>query len=321
MTAKRMMAACLAAVVLSSALAWGQGATPPAAPKADPNTATAMLMVSHDSRGRGTNFADTPEAITVLLTRGRIPRKLYNEMQIYKQGPNAHEEFLAYLANNLRIEILSHSDRMTMVRLSLKSDDPAKAADILNRTLDAFKEVVEEYRTTRVDRATRVLAERAQDVERRLAEFMRSLQALEQERAALLVDDPGTIRARYQQILADIETYRRREAAAKVLIAKLEPLKKSPGVELEIARAQAEQETAAAELEGLEKRRAAELEAAKTFAQDLHRRDQLQNQLDALTAVRNDIQRAAEQIKTDFEMGEVGIEVLQKAELPAAPAR
>lgn len=318
-----MTLACLAAasVFPGAAFAWGQATTPSVAPKADPNTAVAVLIVRHDPQSFGGNFADSSQAVTALLASRRIARKIGNDMKVYNDGPNAFEEFMQFLPNNLRVETLSHSDRVTMVRLSLRMDDPAKAADVVNRVTDAFKEVAEEYRTTTADRAVRVLVDRSQEVDREVTECVRALTAFEQERTAVLVDDPGTVRARYQQILADVEQYRRRQAAAKLLIEKLEPLKKAPGVDVEIARAQAEQQAAANELENLEKRRAAEIEYAKTFTQDLLRRNLLVKQLDMLTSIHEELQRTIEKFRTDFEVRTADVEVIQSASPPiSAPA-
>jgi len=305
----------------AAALAFGQAATPSVAPKADPNTAVAVLIVRHDPQSFGGNFADSSQAITALLTSRSVARKVADSMKVNNDGPNAFEQFMQYLPNNLRVETLSHSDRVTMVRLSLRMDDPAKAADVVNRVTDAFKEVAAEYFTRTADRAVRALVDRTQDIERKMEDYKRVLATLQQERTGLLVDDPGTVRVRYQQILADIEQYRRRQAAAGLLIEKLEPVKKAPGVDLEIAHAQAEQQTAANELGNLERRRAAEIEYAKTFTQDLLRRDQLVKQLETLTGIRDELERTVERTRTDFELRTADVEVIQTASTPiGAPA-
>jgi capsular exopolysaccharide synthesis family protein len=118
-----------------------------------------------------------------LLRSRRIARKLYNDMHMYDW-----ESFKSAPADVDPISVVQSWIRVTpipkthLVEVWMIWPDNRQAADMVNRVTDAYKDIVEEFRTTTVERSVRVLMERAGDIERKLGETSRAIQVFSAER-------------------------------------------------------------------------------------------------------------------------------------------
>ncbi len=125
-----------------------------------------------------------------LLRSRRIARKLFNEMRMYNWAMfrNAPPDVdpISVVQNWIRV---SPVPRTHLAEVWMTWGDGATAADMVNRVTDSYKEIVEEFRTTSVERAIRVLSERAQDIERKLTEAARAIQTFSQDRGIYAVPE------------------------------------------------------------------------------------------------------------------------------------
>lgn len=118
-----------------------------------------------------------------MLRSRQIARKLYNEMRMYDwqmfKAIGPERDHISIVRNWIRIRPLPNTH---LVEVWMLWPDGRQAADMVNRVTDAYREIVDENRTTSVDRSVRVLLDRAQDIERKLNEINRSIQLFGAER-------------------------------------------------------------------------------------------------------------------------------------------
>jgi capsular exopolysaccharide synthesis family protein len=118
-----------------------------------------------------------------MLRSRRIARKLYNDMRMYDW-----EMFRQIGPERDHISIVQNWIRVTPVPKTHDAEvwiiwpDARTAADMVNRVTDAYKEIVEEAKTTNVDRAVRVLVERVQDIERKVSDTNTAIRVFSTER-------------------------------------------------------------------------------------------------------------------------------------------
>ena len=153
--------------------------------------------------------------VQMLRSRG-IARGLYNDMQMYlwpafQRIPD--EDHISIVQSWIRVTLLA---RTHLVNVSMVRQNPVQARDMVNKVTDLYKKVVEEFRTTSSQRATKVLTDRATDIQRTMEVTARSIQLLSAERGIYVVPEmmnativrerwlqDATSQAKVEQIAAD----------------------------------------------------------------------------------------------------------------------
>jgi capsular exopolysaccharide synthesis family protein len=118
-----------------------------------------------------------------MLRSRRIARKLYDDMRMYdwemfrRIGPE--RDHISIVRNWIRVTPIpkTHDAEVWIIW-----PDAGRAADMVNRVTDAYKEIVEESKTTNVARSVSVLVERVADIQRKVAETNNAIRAFSTER-------------------------------------------------------------------------------------------------------------------------------------------
>jgi len=117
-----------------------------------------------------------------MLRSRRIARKLYNDMRMYDwpmfRSLGADEDPVTIVRDWIRVTPIPKTH---VAEVWMLWQNGGTAADMVNRVTDAYKEIVDEAKTTTVDRSVRVLTDRVQDMERKLNDTSQAIRLFSQE--------------------------------------------------------------------------------------------------------------------------------------------
>jgi len=112
-----------------------------------------------------------------MLRSRRIARKLYTDMRMYdwemfkRIGPD--RDHISIVRNWIRV---SPIPKTHLVDVWMLWPEAEQGARMVNTVTDAYRDIVDEFKTTAVDRSVRVLLERVRDIERKLNETNRAVE-------------------------------------------------------------------------------------------------------------------------------------------------
>lgn len=279
--------------------------------------ALAVFEIHRDPGGAGDAFPLSRETIEARLLGTRNVRKLYMDMRLYESKMSL-EKTRDLILHGVRLTYLHESEHTVLVAVSLDVGDPRRSAQMLGCLVDEFINTVAEQMSIDAARNLQALSLRTQDIERKLDDATRNLRAFEASRLSLILDDPASLRARYQKAVADVDAAQHREAQAKAAMEQLQAKKEAePGAvtDAQLAKAKGELDAAAKQREAVEKKRDAETEHAKEYVADVLTREGLVARVEEYRKIRADLLQRFEEARTLSETRlAIRVEVLQPAE-------